>query len=151
MRRVQDECELQLAPLIDVVFLLILFFIIEAAQQRSAIDYQVKLADSFHVAPIEPDPRTIVINVRTVGSHVPPVIAVGGAQISLDRLKLQLVQARIRYGAEVPIIIRAGEDVKYGDIDRVNQAIAQSGLYKVRHATRVAGKTVPGRAAPGGH
>ena len=145
MRRVQDDVELQLAPLIDVVFLLILFFVIEAAQQRSAIDYQVKLADSYHVPPGVPDPRTIVINLRTVSSNAPAVVAVGGMTLSMDRLRLQLVQAQLRYGSDVPIILRASEDVKYGDIDRVNQVITKAGLYRVRHATRVASKTIPGR------
>ena len=124
-----------LSALIDIVFLLIIFFVITANMQKQVVDYNIKLAASYFVEPPdEMDPRTFVINVRK-RKNGPPVYSVSGTDYRLSDVGRLLLRSRERLGETVPVLIRASGDIKYREVDKVNKLIHDAGLYRVRHST----------------
>ena len=134
-RRTSDDCEVPLSALIDVVFLLIIFFVITANLQQEVVDFQIKLADSYFVEPPpERDPRSLTINIRT-RKNEEPYYSIRGTGYTLPEIKSRLYNMSRSYGQEAPIIIRASRDLEYGYVDKVNLLVTAVGLYRVQHAT----------------
>jgi biopolymer transport protein ExbD len=139
-KREQETLEVPLSTLIDVVFLLIIFFIITASMQREVVDYQIKLADSYFVPPPKDiDPRTLTINVRSVRGK-DPIYSIRGSNLTLKRIQHRLYEAQRHVGTEMPIVIRASRDLEYREVDKINLAVIKAGLYRVQHATEAHNK-----------
>ncbi len=135
MKRTSEDAGIPLSALIDIVFLLIIFFVITANMQKQVVDYNIKLAASYFVEPPdEIDPRTFIINVRKQ-ENGPPVYSVNGTDYQLSAVGRLLLRSRERLGETVPVLIRASGDIKYREIDQVNKLIHNAGLYRVRHST----------------
>ncbi len=137
MKRRNEEAVTPLSSLIDVVFLLIIFFIVTASVQQDNIDDRVELAKSQHVRPEPRLPWAFTINVRQGESPEEVVYTVRNEECNLDEIERQLrIQAAEQPNPEeLPVIIRAGAGVRYREIDAVNRRILRSGLFKVKHAT----------------
>ncbi len=135
MKRSSEDTSIPLSALIDIVFLLIIFFVITANMQKQVVDYNIKLAASYFVKPQDKlDPRTFVINVRK-RKNGPPVYSVSGTDYRLSAVGRLLQRSRVRHGDTVPVHIRASGDIKYREIDEINKLIHNAGLYRVRHST----------------
>lgn len=130
-----EELEVPLAPLIDIVFLLIIFFVITASMQNEQIDEKVKLAKSYYVPPVTEGPKvTVIINVRNVLGTVHYNVA--NQPMSLTEIKNLLAQVKSSQGgANFPVIIRADWDVRWRDIDRINKVLGEVGMYQVVHSS----------------
>jgi biopolymer transport protein ExbD len=137
MRRNKDEsAEIPLSSLIDVVFLLIIFFIVTANLEQEVVDLQIKLADSYFVEPPkEVDPRTLTINIRNVPGQE-PVFSIGGMGLKVNDIKPRLFQMSQKHGTDAPIVIRASRELEYRYVDQINKLVTDVGLYRVQHATR---------------
>lgn len=130
-----DDCEVPLSALIDIVFLLIIFFVITANLKQEVVDFEITLADSYHVPPPEDsDPRTLTINIRTRKGKE-PYYSIRGTGYDLPEIKSRLYNMSKAHGPDAPIIIRASEDLEYRYVDKVNLAVTDVGLYRVQHAT----------------
>lgn len=135
-RRTQEEMETPIASLIDVVFLLIIFFVVTASVEKDIIDESIKLAQAKHVPPVEQkDPRTITINIEVDGS----------ANIALQPMSPKALQniltaTREKGGNSVPILLRSDGQTVYRDVSKVMDVVGKSGLYKVSLAAEAEGK-----------
>ncbi|OVE77397.1 hypothetical protein BVX99_02705 [bacterium F16] len=136
MRRKKDEkAEVPLSSLIDVVFLLIIFFIVTANLEQEVIDLKIKLADSYFVEPPkEVDPRTLTINIRNQPGQEPR-FSIAGMTIKVEDIKPRLFQMSQKHGTDAPIVIRASRDLEYRYVDKINMLVTAVGLYRVQHAT----------------
>lgn len=63
------ECVLDMSPMIDMVFLLLIFFIVNATAVKVRTDPKVKLAVAAESQRVEDSTGYIVINVRADGSY----------------------------------------------------------------------------------
>ncbi len=128
-KKCDDKVKTPIATLIDVVFLLIIFFVITAAVDAEVIDQTVKLAQAKYSKPPEKvDPRTFIINVRANGT-----VSIGlGQKVTLSELNRQLKSIRKQSGNEFPILIRADGNTPYGKVKLVTDEVLKSGLYKVK-------------------
>ncbi len=128
------DVQTPISSLIDVVFLLIIFFVVTAAQDKEIQDEKVILADAPHGKPlVKKDPLSVIINVRQDG-----VVTIAGRIVSIgDMTSILSVQAN-KYGYEnVPIIIRGDRMVQHGYIKRVLEAIKDTRLYRVKFNAEV--------------
>jgi biopolymer transport protein ExbD len=135
-RKISDKIETPISSMIDVVFLLIIFFVVTASIQQEVTDTTIKLAKSKYIpVPTQSDPKRVLINMKrkTDGSVN---IAVGAKSVTLQRLQQLLLATQQKHGNQVPIIIRAAGDITYGEIDKVNLVIGQCGLYRVAHTAQ---------------
>jgi len=109
-----------MTPMIDVVFLLLVFFVCAAAGQvREQLLPAEMAAGSIDSAPAEPEPRPfgeIWLFLRMQQGRVNVQLNQGGTQFGdLDRLSLQL-QRLAAATTDVPIILDIAPDVPLGDM-----------------------------------
>ncbi len=133
--RTDTGVETPIASLIDVVFLLIIFFVVTASIEKDIVDESIRLAQAKYVpASDRQDPRTVTINLRRSGA-----VNIGLTPLSLTQLTQILRATRETSGDSVPIVIRSDADTLFNEVDAVMQAVGRAGLYRVRIAA-IAGK-----------
>ncbi len=133
-RRSHDVLKVPLSTLIDVVFLLIIFFILTAKFQDETLDDKVNLAESFYVEPVALDMK-LTVNIRRDAKTGTILVMSGGIPLDWDKLSSQAYRYRKLYKKQIPVVIRADRDMQYGEVDKVCQRLAALGFYKVRHST----------------
>ncbi len=137
MRLSRDEdIEVPLASLIDIVFLLIIFFVVTTNLQKDVIDRQINLAKSYFIPPLE---EGLPMNTVTINLGYKPGqqtrYVIGGANYSLRQIEQMLSVVREKNGNDVPIVIRADRITPYREVQKLNDAIGRAGLYKVSHSS----------------
>lgn len=138
-----EPIPLQLAPLIDILLLLLLFFIITMnfAKQETEIEIAVPAAEEGK----ENTDRTygeIVINVKKDG-----VITMEGQTLTGDQLltKLKLIASVQKDQA---VILRSDENSLYKFTINVLDVCQKAGIWNVSFATRPPESDAPGGAPP---
>jgi biopolymer transport protein ExbD len=98
----QDEGGFQIAPMIDIVFIMLVFFVAISAmaQQEREIDVKPPVASSS--SPIERKRHEIIINVKEDGT-----IVVNRMEWDLDKLRERLRLLSASGGADSSVMIRA--------------------------------------------
>ncbi|MEI6535133.1 MAG: biopolymer transporter ExbD [Verrucomicrobiaceae bacterium] len=122
---------LQLAPMIDILFLLLIFFIItwNSARRETEIEISVPAAD----AGVETKRKSvgeIVVNVRKGGE-----IVVEGEKLTEEQLltKLRLIAQVYKDQA---VILRGDEKSEYQKVMNVLNTCQKAGIWNVSFATR---------------
>ena len=134
--RSQDSVQTPIASLIDVVFLLIIFFVVTAAVEKDIVDETIQLAQAKNVPAYEKGKGlTITINVNKEGKMNIALMPV--TERSLQNI---LVAAKQQAGNAVPVVVRADGDTLYRNVDRVTEVVGKSGLYRVRLAAVAGGE-----------
>lgn len=87
-----EEPRLDLTPMIDVVFNLIIFFMVGTRFADMEREFDVQLPQVGHAQPLTAPPDEIVINLFANGR-----VVVGSREISLADLRLLLAEARGRF------------------------------------------------------
>jgi len=117
-----------IAAMIDIIFLLIIFFVVTAAVDREVEDSKVILSYAPHGKPVtKRDPRSVIINVRKDGTLTMGI----GERVNMSQITNILNDARGRWGNDIPIIIRGHRDVQHYYIKKVMDAVTDTGLYRV--------------------
>lgn len=120
-----EEIEPNMTPMIDVVFLLIIFFLV-AAQLSAGGDDEVQLASASEARPVERmDPDSIAIDIKSVPGGV--VYSVSG-----EELPFGLLMARLRShlsstsdtdknktSGPPPVILRVDRRVQYDSVQKL--------------------------------
>ena len=107
-----EEPQLNLTPMIDVVFNLIIFFMVGTRFTDQERQLDVQLPQVRSAQPLTSPPDEIVINVRNDG-----VVIVEQKELSLDDLEQRLRQARSRYADQAVIIRGDGRGIYQGVMD----------------------------------
>jgi len=125
----RKDAEVPLSAMIDIVFLLIIFFVVTASVDKEVEDESVNLAYAPHGKPIvKKDPRSVIINVHKDGE-----IVVGLDQrLPIDALSKVLTTAVGKWGNDMPIVVRGDAKVQHYYINKVQDAVTNTGLYKIR-------------------
>jgi biopolymer transport protein ExbD len=126
--RNKESLQTPVSSLIDVVFQLIIFFIVTAAQDKDIMDETIRLAQAKNSPAVEKrDPRTVVINVRPNGQVNIQLIPLTSQQLQ------QILMASVaKYGNDIPVVVRSDGATLFNEIDRVLQTVGRAGLYRVR-------------------
>ena len=141
MRRQAEEKEgVPMSSLIDIVFLLIIFFVLTASLQQEVIDFKIQLAESQYVKPPkENDPRTFTLNIRKPKQNEEgfpaPIYSVAGTTYQLDQIRNMLMREREKHGDSMTVIIRVSNDLEYKEVDKVNVMINEVGIATIAHAS----------------
>ena len=125
----EEAASVPISSMIDIVFLLIIFFIVTATLDKELQDENVLLADAPNGRPtIKQDPRTITVNLRMDGSMNVGGRAITGAELTS---MLEDVKRTAPDPLSIPIVIRGDRQVQYHYAAKVLDAIKKTGLYKV--------------------
>lgn len=128
---------LNMTPMIDIVFLLIIFFMVgtrftELSEQEKAIDLSVPAVKSSGLP--APPPAKRQINVFREGS-----ITLDSEPVSLDELETRLTSDK-RTNSGLGVIIRGDSQVVYQQIADVLAACRSAGIADVGISVRVANR-----------
>lgn len=126
-----DAVGFQLAPMIDVVFLLLCFFITSQifAQWETEIDITLPTAQTGSVP--ERLPGELIINVRGDGSTI-----VNAQPVSDEQLADMLARVSSLFPGQ-PVLIRADRRTAYEDVIRVLDLCRQADIWNISFATGV--------------
>ncbi len=127
--RPREEIELNITPLIDIVFLLLIFFMVSTTFQTES-QLRVQLPEAQQSAQAEPtEPLEIVISAE--GQY-----AVDGRELMDDRRETLVdALARVSEGGDRPLIVRADSRTPHEAVVRAMDVAAQLGLGQLSIAT----------------
>ncbi len=122
--------DFNMTPMIDVVFLLIIFFLVSShlARQDTQMALPLPVADSG----IEPEPTNaprVTINVLNDGT-----LAWAGRTIASEQLQIRLRQKRAEEGNDLEVRIRSDRGVPYRHVEPIMLACAREGIWNVSFA-----------------
>ena len=107
-----EEPQLNLTPMIDIVFLLIIFFMVGTRFSEIEQQYDVELPTASAVEPMTSRPDAIILNVARSGD-----VAIGGETVDLEQLKSRLEAARKAYAEQAVLIRGDGEGMYQAVVD----------------------------------
>ncbi|WJW76779.1 biopolymer transporter ExbD [Thiohalobacter sp. IOR34] len=128
--RRREDPEVNLTPLIDVVFLLLIFFMISTTFDREA-ELRVELPQAT-AEPGEPPPELLEITVNARGQYfVNDQQVVNSQPQTLKRAMQQVLAGR----KELPVVIRSDGQAPYQAVVTVMDVARQLGLSQLSLAT----------------
>ena len=125
------EPEFSMAPLIDIVFQLLIFFMVATTYDQAAKERELGIELPVAASAVEPapQPEEIVISVFRDGR-----ISLGGRQIERAELESAL-GAAARSNPSLPVTIRGDRLVHHEDVVSVMDACGLAGLSNVAVGT----------------
>ena len=128
-----DGGEMNMTPMIDVVFQLIIFFVVTLKMSKE-INKDIVLEDSVHGETITQDSmpvQTIVIEVSRRSAIFPRgKISINNAQLTDTKLR-QIISARYKKFGSFPVLIRADWRARHEDVKRVMDVCTSAGCWKI--------------------
>ena len=126
-RKAQENPQLDMTPMIDVVFELIIFFVVTLTQ-CNAKDETIRLEDGTHgieLTPEEMPPTQMTVDVARNGR-----ISMGDITMTPEQIG-QRVKERKRKSGEFPVLIRADKKARHEAVARVMNACTANGIWKI--------------------
>jgi biopolymer transport protein ExbD len=125
----------QLTPMLDVVFLLLCFFVTTSvySQWENEVEIQLPSADSS----VEPNrlPGEIIVNVAKNGD-----IRVNGRTLTPEELGEKCRALAAAFPGN-PVVVRGDKEASWESVLRVLDVCAKNDLYNVNFASAVSGET----------
>ena len=135
-RKPQENPALDMTPMIDVVFELIIFFVVTLTEAQKK-DETIELEDGKHgivLTPEELPPQHMQIDIASRdknGKKLPRGrISMGDREITPEEIGRRVRERMRRYG-EFPVLIRADFDCRHEAVARVMNACTENGLWKI--------------------
>lgn len=113
---------LDLTPVIDMVFLLLIFFLAATTFQQNEREMNVALPSASAAAPISAAMREIVVNVTRDGEMI-----VGGRTTGEEELR-ELIEGAVKNNPEQKVSVRGDRATAYENIVRVLDICKASGV-----------------------
>ena len=129
-RKPQENPSLDMTPMIDVVFELIIFFVVTLVEAQRK-DETIELEDGRHgivLTPEELPPTHMMIDIGMRKGK--PRISMGDRDITPDEIGRR-VKERMRKIGEFPVMIRADFQVPHYAVARVMNACTANGIWKI--------------------
>ena len=124
------DAGINMTPMIDVVFQLIIFFLVTShfARQEAHLPLPLPAADSSEAAKSDDQPR-LVINVTGDGT-----LLFSGRSLAAAELEERLAERIAELGRGIEVRIRADRSVTYRHIEPVLLSCARAGVWNVNYA-----------------
>jgi biopolymer transport protein ExbD len=107
---IESGASIDLTPVIDMVFLLLIFFLVATTFHQTEREMQIALPEAAAAGPISMALREIVINVDAEGN-----IIVGGERRSPEDLRTIVTEA-VRGNPDQKVTVRGDKNASYGMI-----------------------------------
>ena len=118
----EDGASIELAPIIDMVFLLLIFFLVATTFHQTEREMQIALPAAASAGPISTALREIVINVDAEGT-----IIVSGRRVAPDDLRSMIEQALFS-NPEQKVTVRGDRAVAYASVVQVLDICKGAGI-----------------------
>ncbi len=127
-----EQPSMNLTPMIDIVFLLIIFFMVGTRFVEMERNIAVQVPAVRDVQTLSPPPERRVINVYRDGQ-----ISLDRQPVTLDQLTSKLTIGRQQY-AELGVIVRGDAEGTFQNVASVLNACRQAGIAEMGISVRMA-------------
>ena len=132
-RKSQENPALDMTPMIDVVFELIIFFVVTLTEAQKK-DETIELEDGKHGIVLTPDelpPTHMQIDIG-LDKRGQPRISMGDIELTPADINRRVAERmRKLNNVEFPVLIRADYAVPHKAVAQVMNAVTAAGLYKI--------------------
>lgn len=146
-RKSQEAPALDMTPMIDVVFELIIFFVVTLTEAQKK-DETIELEDGQHgivLTPEELPPTHMMVDIGLKNGK--PRISMGDRDITPEEIGRRVKKKFSKIG-EFPVMIRADYAVPHWAVAKVMNACTENGIWKISFVAIGEDKTSkPGRPA----
>lgn len=124
-RRKRPQALLDMTPLVDVVFQLLIFFLLTSTyvqeSQNNSAAVPVELPESSLAAEQTP-PKAMIVSIDQAGS-----LYLDGRELTLEELNYELSKVA-QHAPNTIVLVRGDERVSYGQIARIMSLVRAFGL-----------------------
>ena len=113
---------IELTPVIDIVFLLLIFFLVATTFQQTEREMQIALPEAESGGPITVSLRELVVNIQSDGS-----VIVAGRSVDLEDLRT-IVSDAFEDNPEQKVTVRADKSATYDRVVGVLDACKAAGI-----------------------
>ncbi|MEY3395077.1 MAG: hypothetical protein RL346_1313 [Verrucomicrobiota bacterium] len=128
--RQPEPASMQLAPMIDIVFLLLIFFIVTWQFTKSETELSVSVPTAQEGAEPQRQVGEIVINILADGT-----VRIEGGTVDLQQLLVKLAKIASEFKNQ-PVRIRGDGGVNYQRIVEVIDTCQKAGIWNISFATQ---------------
>ena len=123
-----EEGGMNMTPMIDIVFQMIIFFVCTVQLEKDAVNEKIRLAMAPHGPMVmQKNPLTITIDVDGRGQ-----ISIAHRGMSRNTLKAVLKKTVSQYGHIVPVVIRGDDRTRHEDVKRIMNVCTEIGIWKIK-------------------
>lgn len=113
---------IDLTPIVDMVFLLLIFFLVATTFQQAEREMQVALPFAQHSGPVSAALRELIVNVDADGN-----LYVSARRVSPEELR-DIVEAAVAANPEQRVTVRGDRHASYGDVVRALDVCKGAGI-----------------------
>lgn len=121
--RRRSTAHFNVTPLIDVVMLLIIFFLVSSHFVRSESLEEIELPEATHSEEQPKVPRRLVVTITAEGS-----MHVGGRTVNITEIERMLVAGSDETGDDLEVHIRADRSVPYRVVQPIIMSCVRTGI-----------------------
>ena len=125
----EEHQGLRIAPLIDIVFLLLIFFLVATTFQEVEKDITIKLAEASEGSNRESTARIMIVNVNRAG-----VIVVNQRVLTMEQLETRIGEAK-QANPDVVVVLRCDRNTYHKHFVRILNLCEKIGVTGVAVAT----------------
>jgi len=131
-RRQIEEVGIDMTPMIDVVFQLIIFFIVTVQMDQESVIREITLPPSVYAKEQKGrEGNQVTIQIDRDGK-----MYLGSSQVQLNTIEMYLKGAvRRQSAANMPVLIRADSQTLHKNVRRVMDTCSKVGIYQIRFAS----------------
>lgn len=129
-QQVQQTSELELAPMIDVVFLLLIFFLVSWQYARFERTEGIETPISEEGESLGRKPGEIIVNVSSEGEFL-----ISGQPIDEEALLARLKSLSAAYPDQA-VILRGDQRADYASVHRLFKIFSDGGIWNVSISTK---------------
>jgi biopolymer transport protein ExbD len=120
--KADSEVKIELTPMIDMVFLLLIFFLVATTFQQEEREMQIALPVASSAGPISASLRELIINVGSEGQ-----IIIAGKTYNEEELK-RLVSDSVEANPERKVTVRGDRATVYANVVKVLDICKGAGI-----------------------
>ena len=126
-----DDAIINIAPLVDCMFILLIFFLATSTFEQEELDIQVNLPQSAADKSLTAATNLIVINIRAADRPKDEgLYIVSNKQMTLDQLKANVAEA-VKGNPDQKILVRGDRRAFHGDVAAAVTACSEAGIKEV--------------------
>jgi biopolymer transport protein ExbD len=126
-----EEPTLNLTPMIDIVMLVMIFFMVSTEFRRRESQYEIRLPKVSEAHPLTALPDELVVSVDETGA-----IFMGGQKQTLEELERELKAAAERYADQV-VVIRGHGEGPYQHVMTILNVCKRAHITHIQLANRI--------------
>ncbi len=120
--KAESGVSIELTPMIDMVFLLLIFFLVATTFHQDEREMQIALPMASSAAPISVMLQELIVNVDREGGMI-----VSGRSVEADELRSMVAEA-VQVNPEQKVTVRGDRSTAYSNVVRVLDICKTSGI-----------------------